>query len=92
MLYVEGFNSERPVVSLADFDTSAKVPKWLPANCWQNVLSISTLPGPLNGICVDIAENGDEWQEWFQSDEPERADVPGYDDDKSAEGTKQSII
>lgn len=59
-------------LSLEDFGSEAKPPEWLPRDRWENVMAISVLPGPLDNLCVKIAEGGDSWQKWYHSATPER--------------------
>ena len=64
-------------LSLADFDSSAAPPSWLPHTQWEDLLAISVLPGPLDSLCVQLAENSEEWREWYKSDRPESTELPG---------------
>ena len=72
-------------LSLEDFGSEAQAPHWLPQDRWENVMAISVLPGPLDNLCVKIAENSDTWHTWYKSDTPERQMVEG--DDNQTEDT-----
>ena len=58
-------------ISLSDFECSASVPDWLPADRWEDLLAFSVLPGSLEGICVRVAENNEQWKAWFHEVAPE---------------------
>ena len=36
-------------LTLEDFDPTLLTPSWIPPDRWQSLLSLSTLPGPLEG-------------------------------------------
>lgn len=59
-------------LTLDDFGCDAKPPEWLPRDRWENVMAISVLPGPLDNLCVKLAENSEPWHKWYLSDTPER--------------------
>lgn len=63
-------------LKLADFDPTLLTPSWVPIDRWQSILSLSTLPGPLEQICTTIV-NDPKWQEWYHDDEPEKLKLPG---------------
>jgi dynein heavy chain len=65
-------------LSLSDFDSSADPPSWIPHDQWEDLLAISVLPGPLDSLCVQLAENPEEWKEWYKSDKPESVDTPAF--------------
>lgn len=58
-------------IGLEDFECTSLVPDWIPAVYWEDVLAISVLPGPLEGICVHIADAAEQWKTWFNTDKPE---------------------
>lgn len=62
--------------TLADFNSSEKPPSWLPADKWESVLAMSVLQGPLDGICVQIATNQSDWNNWYSSECPENESLP----------------
>ena len=60
-------------LSLVDFD-----PTLLAPNRWQSLLSLSTIPGPLEGLCAKVAAEP-KWQEWYHYELAETLDFPGLD-------------
>lgn len=68
-------------LSLADFDPTLLTPSWVPSDRWQSLLSLSTLSGPLEGLCTKVASNP-KWQEWYYHDRPESLPLPGVDQGK----------
>ena len=67
-------------LTLADFDPTLLTPSWVPPDRWQSLLSLSTLPGPLEGLCTKVASEP-KWQEWYYHDCPESLSFPGIDED-----------
>ena len=65
-----GFGRETRVC-LADFESEATVPDWLPADRWEDLLTFSVLPKPLEGLCVRVAENSEAWKKWYNLPQPE---------------------
>ena len=63
-------------LSLADFECKKETPTWLPANKWEDILAISVLPGPLDSLCVHMAEDSDAWKAWYRADKPEMETIP----------------
>ena len=59
-------------LSLADFGSEAQPPTWLARDVWENIMALSVLPGPLDNLCVKIAEDSDGWYKWFCSETPEK--------------------
>ncbi|XP_067941284.1 uncharacterized protein [Watersipora subatra] len=80
-------------LSLDDFGCEAKPPEWLPKDRWENVMAISVLPGPLDNLCVRIAENPEAWHKWYLSDTPERQmvsqTIDGGDDNTVSSDNKE---
>ena len=71
-------------LSLADFDPTLLTPSWVPRDRWQSLLSLSTLPGPLEGLCTKVASDP-KWLEWYNHDRPESLDLPGIDEEEHQE-------
>ena len=69
------------VLTLADFDCDEAVPEWLPSDKWDDVIAMSVLPGPLDSLCVQVAENADEWEAWYKTDMPENEPLPMKSED-----------
>ena len=67
-------------LTLADFDPTLLTPSWVSPDRWQSLLSLSTLPGPLEGLCTKVASDP-KWQEWYNHDRPESLSFPGIDED-----------
>lgn len=65
-------------LTLADFDPTLLTPTWIPPNQWQGLLSLSTLHGPLEGLCTKVAAEP-KWQEWYHHESPETLDFPGIE-------------
>lgn len=63
-------------LTLNDFDCKDPPPKWLPQEKWEDILALSVLPGPLDSLCVHMAQNSDTWKSWYTSDYPEREPLP----------------
>ena len=63
-------------LSLSDFDCDADPPEWLPAEKLEDLMAVSVLPGPLDGLCVHVATYSEEWKEWYQSHQPEKISLP----------------
>lgn len=63
-------------LTLNDFDCKDPPPKWLPQEKWEDILALSVLPGPLDSLCVHMAQNSDTWNSWYKSDYPEREPLP----------------
>uniref|UniRef100_H3B7U7 Dynein heavy chain C-terminal domain-containing protein n=1 Tax=Latimeria chalumnae TaxID=7897 RepID=H3B7U7_LATCH len=40
-------------------------PAWLPHNLWERLLAISVVPGPLDGVCVQVAKKSLQWENWY---------------------------
>ena len=70
-------------LTLQDFDNSGDPPSWLPAQKWEDVMAVSVLPGPLDSLCVHIANSDDAWKTWYQHSEPETLDLPISDDSET---------
>ena len=63
-------------LTLADFDCEAPAPSFIPEDKWDDILAMSVLPGPLDGLCVQIAEKPDGWENWYKSNAPESEPLP----------------
>ncbi|XP_072048734.1 uncharacterized protein [Amphiura filiformis] len=63
-------------LSLADFDCDAPAPSFIADDKWDDILAMSVLPGPLDGLCVQIAEIPDAWESWYKADAPENEGLP----------------
>lgn len=63
-------------LTLLDFGCDAPPPTFLPPDKWEDILAISVLPGPLDSLCIQMAEMPEKWEEWYQSSEPERLALP----------------
>nr|XP_039248070.1 LOW QUALITY PROTEIN: dynein beta chain, ciliary-like [Styela clava] len=63
-------------LSLQDFECQAPVPTWMSEDHWEDLLAFSVLPGPLEGICVQVAECADNWREWYECTQPEAVNLP----------------
>lgn len=57
-------------------DSEVAVPDWLPSDQWQRLLSVSLLPGPLNGLFQTVVDDHRNWKAWFESENPERLRLP----------------
>ncbi|XP_028025407.1 dynein heavy chain 10, axonemal [Bombyx mandarina] len=50
---------------------------WMPAQGWQDIMKLSSdFPDPFATLPDDITKFLEEWQEWFDSDTPESAEIP----------------
>ncbi|KAJ8316217.1 hypothetical protein KUTeg_006231 [Tegillarca granosa] len=63
-------------LTLADFDCKDDPPNFLPQEKWEDILALSVLPGPLDSLCVNFAQNADAWKEWYKSEHPENEPLP----------------
>ena len=63
-------------LSLADFDCDAQPPDFIPYNKFEDLLAISVLPGPLDGLCVQFAQRPGDWEAWYKSATPEEEPLP----------------
>ena len=63
-------------LTLNDFDCKDAPPKWIPQEKWEDILALSVLPGPLDSLCVHLAQNSESWKAWYKSDYPEREPLP----------------
>ena len=63
-------------LTLQDFDNTGDPPSWLPAQKWEDVMAVSVLPGPLDSLCVHLANNDEAWKNWYQHSEPETLALP----------------
>ena len=63
-------------LTLSDFDCKDDPPDWLPQEKWEDILALSVLPGPLDSLCVNFAQNTDAWKSWYKGDYPEREPLP----------------
>jgi dynein heavy chain len=63
-------------LTLNDFDCKDPPPAWLPQEKWEDILALSVLPGPLDSLCVHIAQNSESWKSWYKSEYPEREPLP----------------
>lgn len=59
-------------LSLSDFGSEAQPPSWLAKDIWENIMALSVLPGPLDNLCVKVAEDSEGWSKWFSSETPEK--------------------
>ena len=62
-------------LSLSDFGSAGK-PLDIPSKKWEDILAISVLPGPLDSLCVHMAQCPDQWLVWYKSVRPERLALP----------------
>ena len=63
-------------LTLLDFGCDAPPPPFLPPDKWEDILAISVLPGPLDSLCIHIAEMAEQWEAWYMASEPERLPLP----------------
>lgn len=63
-------------LTLADFDCKDESPAWLPQEKWEDILALSVLPGPLDSLCVNFAQNSEAWKSWYKGDYPEQEPLP----------------
>ncbi|XP_033641711.1 dynein beta chain, flagellar outer arm-like [Asterias rubens] len=63
-------------LSLEDFDCDSPVPCFLTQDKWEDLMAISVLPGPLDGLCVQFAQRSSEWEAWYKCAEPENEPMP----------------
>ncbi|XP_064650622.1 uncharacterized protein LOC135502065 isoform X3 [Lineus longissimus] len=63
-------------LTLADFNCDAPVPTWLPSERWDELLSLSVLPGALANLCVNVAEDSEKWEVWYEASEAENELMP----------------
>ncbi len=63
-------------LSLEDFDCDSPVPSFLTQDKWEDLMAISVLPGPLDGLCVQFAQRTGEWEAWYKCAEPENEPLP----------------
>ncbi|XP_058857324.1 dynein beta chain, ciliary-like isoform X3 [Acipenser ruthenus] len=76
-LLFQGFQGCGSVaLTLNDFGSDADPPAWLPPERWESLLGLSVLPGPLDSVCVQVAESSTEWETWYNSDHPELETLP----------------
>lgn len=61
-----------------------KRPKdWVPEKVWVNIQALTTLP-TLSGMIDSLNRNPDLWRQWYESESPEAANVPDYEDKVNA--------
>ena len=77
-------------LSLADFDCDSPVPSFITPDKWEDLMAISVLPGPLDGLCVQFAQRTSEWEAWYKSLKPEDEPLP-YRPATSGEGESGKI-
>ncbi|XP_066025345.1 uncharacterized protein [Pocillopora verrucosa] len=65
-----------PVPALSDFDPTLLQPSWIPKESWELVLAVSSLKGPLDGICTHIASKPGPWRDWYENERPETRQLP----------------
>lgn len=63
-------------LTLNDFDYKDDPPVWLPQEKWEDILALSVLPGPLDSLCVNFAQNSESWKSWYKSQHPEKEPLP----------------
>ena len=64
-------------LSLAEFGVAdLEPPHWLAADKWDDVMAISVLDGPLENMCVSVAQHSEQWREWYKSADPENQSLP----------------
>ena len=63
-------------LTLSDFDCKDPPPDWLAQEKWEDILALSVLPGPLDSLCVNLAQNAAAWKDWYKSEYPEREPLP----------------
>ncbi|XP_041092485.1 dynein alpha chain, flagellar outer arm-like isoform X2 [Polyodon spathula] len=76
-LLFQGFRGCGSVaLTLNDFGSDVDPPAWLPPERWEGLLGLSVLPGPLDSVCVQVAESSTKWEAWYTSDHPELEPLP----------------
>ncbi len=50
-------------------------PAWISDEAWDDVTSLSSLPG-LKGLAESVAAAPGEWEAWFRAPEPEAGELP----------------
>ena len=78
-------------LSLEDFDCDSPVPCFLTQDKWEDLMAISVLPGPLDGLCVQFAQRSSEWEAWYKCAEPENEPMP-YRPMTSEEGREYNFL
>ncbi|XP_069115919.1 uncharacterized protein [Argopecten irradians] len=63
-------------LTLEDFDCKDSPPDWMPQEKWEDIMALSVLPGPLDSLCINMAQNSDGWQAWYRSPHPEKEALP----------------
>lgn len=63
-------------LTLRDFDSEDEPPSWMPAEKWEDILAVSVLAGPLDSLCVHMAQHSDEWKAWYQAEKPDNEPLP----------------
>ncbi|XP_052060514.1 uncharacterized protein LOC127700861 isoform X4 [Mytilus californianus] len=63
-------------LTLNDFDYKDDPPTWLPQEKWEDIMALSVLPGPLDSLCVNFAQNSEAWKAWYKSPYPEKEPLP----------------
>ena len=70
-------------LSLLDFDCNLVAPiGTFTTSQWDDLLAVSVLPGPMDGICTKIAAHADQWSIWMKSSRPELLSLPQFTDDQ----------
>lgn len=67
-------------------------PSWLPSEKWEDILAVSVLPGPLDSLCVSLAQNSEEWKAWYLATTPEDEALPVNGDQGEGKTTNHSAI
>ncbi|XP_022099208.1 dynein beta chain, ciliary-like [Acanthaster planci] len=63
-------------LSLADFECDSPPPNFLTPDQWEDLMAVSVLPGPLDGLCVQFAQQPADWEAWYKTTNPEEEPLP----------------
>ncbi|KAJ1184768.1 hypothetical protein NDU88_001571 [Pleurodeles waltl] len=63
-------------LGLGDMSSDLSPPSWLPSDRWQDVLVLSTVPGPLHSVCIQVTGKSSVWEKWYNLVYPELEKLP----------------
>jgi dynein heavy chain len=60
-------------------DVKAKPYAWMNETSWLNAVQLSTEGGVFQSLLDNIARDEENWKVWYNANEPESMDIPGYE-------------
>lgn len=78
-------------LTLEDFDCKDTPPDWIPQEKWEDIMALSVLPGSLDSLCINFAQNSSAWNAWYKSDHPEKEPLPLASEGETSSGMASNL-